>query len=198
MKMVLATGFAACALCACDVQPTGSYEGEPLLSVGGSVDNQLSTTPNKVDVVLWWAVSGWSVGADGSPPADFVPFTDVPVTGMFPSAFTLEVFVPPPAGSIFDFTMPPDQGDAMALGYIAAFDKDADRVLGVVLDYNVIYLPAKGEHAGLFEPTAGMPAGYHLIHQLTTCGTGPGPVEADPATAQLSLVLGGPLMPVCP
>jgi hypothetical protein len=198
MNRILGASLLIGGLCACDVQPNGKYEGEPLLVLGGAVDNQLSTTPARIDVVLWWAASGWSVGPDGAPPPGFVPFSDVAVTGTFPSDFQLDVFVPPPSGSIFDFAMPADQGDPMALGFIAALDMDANRIVGMVLAYNVIYLPEIGQHRGIYEPDLGMAAGYHLIHQQTTCGTGPGPIEADPATTDLALVLGGPLMPTCP
>jgi hypothetical protein len=199
MRWVVCAWLAgASALCACDVQPSGGYEGEPLLALGGTIENQLATPPDHVKLVLLWYVSGWSVGPSGDLPPDFVPWSPTPVSGTFPSDFMLDVFVPPPKNDLFDFTKPADQGDLMALAQIAAIDPDQHKVLGVVLDHVVAYLPQTAQHNGIYT-RAGTPAGYHLEElPPPTCGVGPGWQEVDPATDHLSMVLGGPLIQDCP
>jgi hypothetical protein len=180
-------------LAACDVQPNGSYEGESLLTLDGTVGNELAAPPDQVKVVLWWYASGWQAGPNGELPADFVPWSPVQVDGTFPSDFHLEVFVPPPANDIFDFTMPADQGDLMAMARIAAIDPSEHTLLGAVLHAVVVYLPQQAQHNGIYT-RSGMAKGYHLVQQQPPyCGTGPGWQDVDPASTHLSLELGGPL-----
>jgi hypothetical protein len=183
----------ASVLGACDVQPSGHYEGEALLSLQGTVENQLAVPPDHVKVILYWYASGWEIGPNGELPPDFVPWSPVQVDGTFPSDFTLDVFVPPPKKDIFDFTMPADQGDFMAMARIAAIDPSGHQLLGVVLHTLAVYLPQETQHNGIWT-RAGMPAGYHLMQlQPPYCGAGPGWQEVDPTATHLSLELGGPL-----
>lgn len=73
------------ALIACDARSDGNYAGDPLFSLTGTVENQLSSTPEDVQLFLVWQ------GLEEKPAA-VVPL-DVHPT--FPARFRLDVLEPP-------------------------------------------------------------------------------------------------------
>jgi hypothetical protein len=172
------------ALAGCAAQPDGTYEGDPLLVMQGIVQDQNHTTHNRVELVLNWWIPG-ALLPDGSLPP-YVPPSPTPVTGSFPASFELAVVAPPPKAAIANFTTPPSDGDLMALASVVARDASTHETLGVIFDYTVMYVPTPLEHRD-FLP-AGTSVGYHLFHG-PFCASGP-PVEVDPATTPLTLILG--------
>jgi hypothetical protein len=95
-------------LAGCDAQVGEDYRGEPLLTINGSVVIQNTNPPENLVPALAFV---------DAKQASF-HFTDVEVTGEFPNRFTLDVFDPPPAASLYDFEDPGDENEptyAMAL-----------------------------------------------------------------------------------
>lgn len=149
------------ALAACDAQTGDGYQGEPLASLHGAVENRLTETPPDANVVLLWPDPSGS----GHP---FVAET-IAIDVMLPATFTLDLFTPPELLEALPFTM----------GVVTAATPDADfdllfaetpdgeihlegtGVLGFDAQHMIVYAPEdirEGEFAAAFlhgSPTAG-------------------------------------------
>jgi hypothetical protein len=162
---------------ACSSQASSDYPGEPLLIFSGAVvaaGAGTSPLPAAKAGILWYGVKAM-VGAS------------VPVTGTFPSSFTLSLHWPPPDSSGIGDPLPPmtqqhnvtlDRGP-LKLGWIVALSPDTNEddvqpgdVLGYALDTMVAYLDqdpdpatALGQEIIRFAQLWHIPAtrGYHLV-----------------------------------
>jgi hypothetical protein len=106
-------------LAACDAQNDGQYNGEPLLTLTGTVESHATTVPAGVDLVVAYLVppadpddsfclfdAAAAFDAGQTPDLD-CRFTNlaperVEVTGQFPAAFQFTLNQPPPAGALVD------------------------------------------------------------------------------------------------
>jgi hypothetical protein len=79
------------ALGACSSQADTTYRGVPLATLQGTVLTSGPGAPPPVDVALAWGQ--WISGKDALNPNAVANL--VPVTGQFPSAFSLQLFTPP-------------------------------------------------------------------------------------------------------
>jgi hypothetical protein len=111
LPMLLGVQF----LAGCDSQAGKDYRGEPLLSINGSVVIQNQNPPGNLVPAL--AFINYNKRT--------LDFAEVEVTGEFPARFTLDVFDPPPAGSLYDWEDPGDENEpTYAMGFITAVNAD--------------------------------------------------------------------------
>lgn len=107
-------------LAGCDPQATGAYEGEPLLSVNGSVELALERD-NSADLQPTIAFRG----SEGL----MYLLDDVAVRGEFPASFELDILAPPPAAAVQTIDAErPDLVERFAVGYITAVTPDLPKV----------------------------------------------------------------------
>lgn len=98
----------------CDAQAGAPYQGEPLLTMTGSVELALEVE-NEEALIPALAFRGDD---------DVVYLVDAHVDGEFPAEFTLNVYQPPPAASVYALDPETGPGPRVALGYIAAITPD--------------------------------------------------------------------------
>jgi len=130
-------GAAASAL-GCDSRAGEEYQGEPLMTISGSVVVNNDLAPAElVPALAFYAASGTKTD---------LWIHDVSVTGEFPASFTLDVFEPPPAEALF---APEDGvGPKVALGFIAAVSPDHPET---------VEIPSGGGSASCSPITEGQP-----------------------------------------
>jgi hypothetical protein len=179
-----ALALAAAALPACDAQTDPSYGGEPLATLRGTVTSSDPSPPADASVTLIWEV--WTTNGDSA------SGVEVPVSGSFPAAFSLELLAPPPAAVL----NPPPQGATEQVGtaYIsvlpdgAAYDPamDEEDFLGFAPEHVLVYVAQDIQPGSFWEgylrslPTAG----YHLMKWKKP--TAAEEVEIDACFAQAS------------
>jgi hypothetical protein len=74
---------------ACDAQVPGDYPGERLATIRGTVRNEATSPPGAAELVMRWHHEN---EADEDEPV----YEAVEVAGVFPAAFALDIFEPPP------------------------------------------------------------------------------------------------------
>jgi len=110
-------------LLGCDAQVGQDYYGEPLISIGGTVQSSMTRTPPPAEVVLVWTVAD----DDGT----LQPMgMSVPVTGQFPAQFNLNVYHPPPAAALA--SLEADGSVRLALGFFFVLVDGAAERLGEI------------------------------------------------------------------
>jgi hypothetical protein len=105
------------ALSACDAQVDPDYPGEPIASLVGTVTNEMQVRkPTNAEVALVW------LNTAGSPDRYFGE--RAAVNSQFPADFTLDVYAPPPAEALNDYTHGAvrPQESRVGVAYIAAVD----------------------------------------------------------------------------
>lgn len=109
------------ALGGCSAQATTDYQGDPLFTMTGRVELQLST-PAMQDLVPSLAFM--------APGQSEIRFVETEVSGEFPAGFRIDLYTPPPASVINGFEYEDIPGEPRhSLGYIAAVSPDRLPVL---------------------------------------------------------------------
>ncbi len=158
---------------ACGSQAGTSYRGEPLATFEGTVQNSASDpipppVPALVVALSW---TGTPIGSDAKV-ALYTPEVSsaVPVSGQFPTSFSMQLFVPPPDSALFScFPDDPSHAGKLASAEIEAVlqatigkvSTDIRDVYGTVPDATVVYADVDIEPGNACIP-AGISKGYHL------------------------------------
>jgi hypothetical protein len=168
-------------LAACDAQSDDGYQGEPLVTLSGTVQNAGIQAPTGVDLVVAYFVppadpyeSFCLFDAKAALDAGETPDLDcrfrnlaperVEVTGEFPAAFQFALLHPPPANALTTDAA----GHQLAIADIFAVTKgsadDGELRLGDLVGYS----PEGIVYVGADVPSADVKAGFHLFRAL--CG----------------------------
>ncbi|WP_433929431.1 hypothetical protein AB3662_37540 [Sorangium cellulosum] len=152
-------------LAACGESQVGSdYEGESLLTVKGTIVNELGEAPaGPVDAVLVWNTEKDGSGSENLP----VRATAV---GSFPASFTLSIHEPPPESGLNDFSELGLEGTRVGIGIIVAArsedyaDSEASW-LGVDEHHVIVYVESEMDEDGVWSKLFGGPLapGYHVM-----------------------------------
>ncbi|XXY15604.1 hypothetical protein WME88_45940 [Sorangium sp. So ce216] len=150
-------------LAACgDPQVGSDYHGESLLTINGTIVNELGEAPaGPVDAVLVW--NSMTTEADNE---NFPIRTTV--TGSFPAAFTLSIHEPPLAESLNDLTEVGLVDTRVGIATIAALGEDSageDRELGVDEHHVIVYVESEMDDDGAWSNIFGGPLapGFHVM-----------------------------------
>lgn len=112
----LSSALLMAALGGCSAQATTDYQGDPLFTMTGRVELQLST-PATQDLVPTLAFM--------SPEGSEIRFVEAEVSGEFPASFRVDLYTPPPASVIDGFESQDIPGETRhSLGYIVAVSPD--------------------------------------------------------------------------
>jgi hypothetical protein len=166
------------ALVACSSQADPSYPGQPLATLRGEAIAVDTTSFPPLDVALDWYVSA-TMGADGGlTMLDNGGWTNTPVSGQFPSAFTLQVFTPPPESALIPCLGSDPSHPAAghyAVGLLTALasgeqGSGPDDIFGFASEYALIYADSnlsicKGDLNEYANP-AQLSRGYHLYRRV--------------------------------
>lgn len=184
---------------ACDAQVPPGYQGEPLVTLQGTLSSQSTDPLPAADLLLGWLSSD----------ARITPFQEVQVSVQLPSRFTALIFQPPPESAYP--AHPYSDGYTQLGSRVAAaqfvlakhgvtvtdpsinwVDPSVNQVLGYLDHYTLFYFESDGypgvrdpegkEHLGPY-----MTKGYHLQRNDTTdCTTG----AAQTCIDNLQMLLG--------
>ncbi len=139
----------------CDAQPDGDYQGEPLITIKGTITAFAGALDAVEAALIWWQEE------EGSPT---IPWTTVPVAGSFPASFTLDIYTPPPDDVMVVLPESPPGTPLVTMGIpgmvrAGAQAGDPSAVLAVSSEYALLY--AEGP---LDWPVIGhVSRGYHLL-----------------------------------
>ncbi|KYF83908.1 hypothetical protein BE11_17405 [Sorangium cellulosum] len=158
-------------LAACGDSQVGSdYEGESLLTVKGTIVNELDEAPEgPVDAVLVWN----SVTTDTENENFPVRTT---VTGSFPAAFSLSIHAPPPEESLNDLTEVGlvDTRVGIATVEAALNEESAGEGSGLGVDEHhvIVYVESEMDEDGFWSNFFGGPLapGFHVMDVLSREG----------------------------
>lgn len=150
-------------LAACgDPQVGSDYHGESLLTIKGTIVNELGEAPaGPVDAVLVWNNMTSEADTESFP-------VRTTVTGSFPAAFTLSVHEPPPAESLNDLTEIGLVDTRVGIATIEAVGADSageDRQLGVDEHHVIVYVESEMDDDGAWSNIFGGPLapGFHVM-----------------------------------
>ncbi|WP_437875611.1 hypothetical protein [Sorangium sp. So ce513] len=155
-------------LAACgDPQVGSDYPGESLLTVTGTIVNELGEAPaGSVDAVLVWNTE--KNGSD----SENLPVRATAV-GSFPASFTLSIHEPPPESGLNDFSALGLEATRVGIGIIVAARSDdyADSEaswLGVDERHVIVYVESEMEEDGAWANLFGGPLapGYHVMDAI--------------------------------
>ena len=163
LRPFLASALALAAfpsLTACDAQTDPSYGGEPLATVRGTITSELDDPPELVASLVWEV---WTTQGDSAASAQ------VPVTGSFPAAFTMELLAPP-ADDMLNPSLGPDE-PYVGTAYITALPPvpveplgDED-LLGISPDHVLVYVSSDIQPGSQWDAFlhGALATGYHLM-----------------------------------
>ena len=160
LSLALPLLLAACG----DPQVGSDYPGEALLTVQGTITNELDEAPaGPIDAVLVWNIEKQGDGTENFP----VRATAV---GSFPASFTLSVHEPPPESGLNDFSELGLDGTRVGIGIIVAARSEdyADSEptwLGVDEHHVIVYVESEMDEDGAWSKLFGGPLapGYHVM-----------------------------------
>jgi hypothetical protein len=163
MRWTGTTVLAAVALLGgCDAQAGADYNGQPLASLKGTVQNQSGIPPaQQIDAALLW------LAASSTSPDAIMSVTPVTIEKLFPAQFTITIYLPPPAAALQQSTLPYAVADVGALvhGASATDIASGTAVLGRVTNPELYYF-ASDVPAGLMAQQYGaLKKGYHLVNR---------------------------------
>lgn len=164
---------------ACDAQTGDEYRGEPLADLHGVVSNELPRAPENLRLMVVWLAE---IGQE-----DAFAVQGAHLSGQFPFRFRLEIFEPPPAGAINDFsrggTMPGET--RIGTAYLIAAAADAtltdpgEGPVGGSEEHVLVWIEEDvlpGSRGERFVGGA-LSAGYHLMRAIAPgeedCPSGP-------------------------
>jgi hypothetical protein len=154
----------------CDAQAGSDYNGQPLATLRGTVNNASGIPPvYQLDAALLWR------GGGPASPDTIMGASAVQIEKMFPAQFTITIFVPPPLTAYAGGTLPYAVASIGAITHGAplAHIADGSAVLGQLAD-PLLYYFRSAVPSGLMQQQYGpLAKGYHLIHRQQT---------VDPAT----------------
>ncbi|AGP40441.1 hypothetical protein BE04_41915 [Sorangium cellulosum] len=151
-------------LAACgDAQVGSDYPGESLLTVQGTIVNELGEAPaGPVDAVLVWNIQG------GSDNENFP--VRATATGSFPASFTLSIHEPPPEQALNDLSKGGlvDTRVGIATVRAALSEDDADgepSSLGVDEHHVIVYVESEMDEDGFWSNFFGgaLDPGFHVM-----------------------------------
>jgi hypothetical protein len=154
---------------------TGTYRGEPLVTLQGAVDTNGITSglPSSIDAALVWADVKFDTSGQLFQSVTWVGVS-TPVTGQFPANFTLSVYQPPPDSVMLAC---PSSTAREAVGFIYAVASGSDLtsgkqpdVVGEAYDYMILYLDSDEPAGWSCLPNMGFTyaptKGYHLMQEV--------------------------------
>ncbi|WP_437632007.1 hypothetical protein [Sorangium sp. So ce854] len=158
-------------LAACgDPQVGSDYPGESLLTIKGTIVNELGEAPaGPVDAVLVWNSVTTEAENENFP-------ARTTVTGSFPAAFTLSIHEPPPAESLNDLTEVGLVDTRVGIATIeAALSEDSageGSGLGVDERHVIVYVESEMDDDGFWSNFFGGPLapGFHVMDVLSLDG----------------------------
>ncbi|AUX46979.1 hypothetical protein SOCE26_084890 [Sorangium cellulosum] len=151
-------------LAACDAQVGSDYPGEPLLTVQGTIVNELDEPPaGPVDAVLVWNTQGGESDKENFP-------VRATVTGSFPSAFTLSMYAPPPEEALNDLSEGGLVDTRVGIAIVVAASSEEDdpgegSSLGVDEEHVIVYVESDMDEDGYWSKFLGGPLapGFHVM-----------------------------------
>ncbi|MGK3958968.1 hypothetical protein WMF38_38660 [Sorangium sp. So ce118] len=162
LSLVLPALLVACG----DSQVGSDYPGEALLTVEGTIVNELDAAPTgPVDALLVWNIQGGD--GPGDDPENFPVRTTV--TGSFPAAFTLSIHEPPPEISLNDIGKGGlvDTRVGIATVQAASSEDSAGEGSGLGVDEHhvIVYVESEMDEDGFWSNVFGGPLapGFHVM-----------------------------------
>jgi hypothetical protein len=149
----------------CDAQAGSDYDGQPLATLRGTVNNTSGVPPvYEIDAALLWRARN-PVAPDA-----IMGATPVRIEKLFPAQFTITVFLPPPATALAATTLPYAVASVGAItrGAPPAQIADGSAVLGQLADPLLYYFRAPVPRGLLQEQYGALAKGYHLIQRRQT------------------------------
>ncbi|WP_438015737.1 hypothetical protein WMF18_33410 [Sorangium sp. So ce315] len=158
-------------LAACgDPQVGSDYPGESLLTIKGTIVNELAEAPaGPVDAVLIWNSMTSEADIESFP-------VRTTVTGSFPAAFTLSIHAPPPEESLNDLTVAGLVDARVGIATIEAVLSEESagegRGVGVDEDHLIVYVESEMDEDGYWSKFFGGPLapGFHVMDVLSRPG----------------------------
>lgn len=159
-------------LAACNSQVGSDYAGEPLVTVHGTIVNELHASPTSpIDAVLVW-----NNGSDSSSDVESFP-AKATVAGSFPAAFTISVYAPPPAASLNDLGSLGLDDTRVGIATVEAAEGVASAgegsALGVDEGHVLVYVESAMTPNGLWARFFGqtLAPGFHIMDVLPAAPT---------------------------
>ncbi|WP_437964466.1 hypothetical protein WMF04_32760 [Sorangium sp. So ce260] len=160
LSFVLPLLLAACG----DAQVGSDHPGEALLTVRGTIVNELDEAPaGPVDAVLVWNSEQEGRGSENHP----VRATAV---GSFPASFTLSLHEPPPESGLNDIREIGFEDTRVGIGIIVAARSEDDAAwersrLGVDEHHVIVYVESEMDEDGVWSTFFGgaLAPGYHVM-----------------------------------
>ncbi|WP_437276319.1 hypothetical protein WME90_34440 [Sorangium sp. So ce375] len=151
-------------LAACgDPQVGSDYSGEALLTLKGTIVNELGVAPEgPVEAVLVWNTD------DGDTGSEIIPVR-ASATGSFPASFTLSIHAPPPESALNDFSEFGVENTRVGIATIEAALDEASAgegtSLGVDENHVIVYVEGEMAEGGLWSNFLGgrLAPGYHVM-----------------------------------
>ncbi|WP_437315242.1 hypothetical protein [Sorangium sp. So ce385] len=151
-------------LAACgDAQVGSDYPGEALLTLEGTIVNELGVAPaGPVEAVLVW-------NADDTDSGSRIIPVRASATGSFPASFTLSIHAPPPERALNDFSEFIFENTRVGIATVeAALDEASagERTsLGVDENHVIVYVEGDMAEGGLWSNFFGgrLAPGYHVM-----------------------------------
>jgi hypothetical protein len=164
-------------LTACDAQVGSDYPGEVLVTLRGTIVNELDPAPaGPIDLLLVW-----NNGTDSLSTVESYP-TETAVSVSFPATFTMSLFSPPPAISLNDLGELGLEDTQVGIATFVAADHgalaDERSALGVDEAHLLVYVASDMDPRGLWTNFFGEPLarGFHVMDVLP-----PAPTEQQAA-----------------
>ncbi|WP_438005445.1 hypothetical protein WME89_43090 [Sorangium sp. So ce321] len=173
LGLVIPALLAACG----DSQVGSDYPGEALLTVQGTIVNELDAAPTgPVDAVLVWNNERSDSGSENHP----VRATAV---GSFPASFTLSLHEPPPESGLNDIRELGFEDTRVGIGIIVAALSEEHAAseptrLGVDEHHVIVYVESEMDEDGVWSAFFGgaLAPGYHVMDAVSLEG---GVVDAE-------------------
>ncbi|AUX22297.1 hypothetical protein SOCEGT47_027980 [Sorangium cellulosum] len=154
-------------LAACgDPQVGSDYPGEALLTIEGTIVNELGVAPpGQVEAVLVWNTEEGPSDVENFP-------VRASATGSFPASFTLSIHAPPPVIALNDFSEHGVEGTRVGIATIvAALDEasaEEGASLGVDEDHVLVYVESEMVEGGFWSNFFGgrLSPGFHVMDVL--------------------------------
>jgi hypothetical protein len=173
------SAMAALVTAACDAQTGDDYLGEPLADLHGVVRNEVPRPPDDLRLMIVWLAE---IGG-----SDTFAIQGVRLSGAFPVRFRLELYEPPPADALNDFSRGGTMAGEARIGtaYIIAAAADATLTdpgagpVGGSEEHVLVWVETDLEPGSRGAGFVGGPldAGYHLMRAIAPgeedCPQGP-------------------------
>jgi hypothetical protein len=149
----------------CDAHAGSDYDGQPLATLHGTVNNASGVPPvYQIDAALLWRAR------NPAAPEAIMGATPVQIEKLFPAQFTITIFLPPPASAFAGTSLPFAVAGVGAITRGAPPEQIADgsAVLGQLADPLLYYFRGPVPRGLLQQQYGALAKGYHLIHRQQT------------------------------